>query len=92
VLFRSLDGGRLGIVVVDSPAPRTPPRARAWTARTLVVDGDREIAHAGLDGESVDLRIPLRIAIRPAALRVRVRAPRSRSVRDAGSPRPARAS
>jgi diacylglycerol kinase family enzyme len=88
----ALDGGRLGIVVVDSPAPRTPPRARAWTARTLVVDGDREIAHAGLDGESVDLRIPLRIAIRPAALRVRVRAPRSRSVRDAGSPRPARAS
>ena len=88
----ALDGGRLGIVVVDSPAPRTPPRARAWTAPTLVVDGDREIVHAGLDGESVDLRMPLRIAVRPGALRARVLAPRSRSVRDAGSPRPARAS
>jgi diacylglycerol kinase family enzyme len=88
----ALDTGRLGIVIVDSPAPRTPPRARAWTAPALVVDADREIVHAGLDGESVDLRAPLRIAIRPAALRVRVRAPRSRSLRDAGSPRPARAS
>jgi Diacylglycerol kinase catalytic domain len=90
----ALDGGRLGIVVVDSPAPRTPPRARAWTAPALVVDGDgdREIVHAGLDGEAVDLRMPLRIAVRPGALRVRVPAPRSRSVRDAGSPRRARAS
>jgi len=79
-------------VVVDAPAPRTPPRARAWTAPTLVVDGDREIVHAGLDGESVDLRMPLRIAVRPGALRARVLAPRSRSVRDAGSPRPAQAS
>jgi diacylglycerol kinase-like protein len=75
----ALDGGRLGIVVVDSPAPRTPPRGRAWTARALVVDGDREIAHAGVDGESVDVRTPLRIAIRPAALRVRVRAPGRRA-------------
>jgi len=88
----ALDGGRLGIVLIDSPAPHTPPRARAWTVPTLVVDGDREIIHAGLDGESVDLRMPLRIAVRPGALRVRVLAPRSRSVRDAGSPRPARAS
>jgi diacylglycerol kinase family enzyme len=88
----ALDGARLGILVVDSPAPGTPPRARAWTAPTLVVDGDPEIAHAGVDGEAVDLRTPLRIVIRPAALRVRVRAPRSRSVRDAGSPGPARAS
>ena len=71
---RALDGARLGIVVVDSPAPRTPPRARAWTARALVVDGERDIAHAGLDGEPVDLRTPLRIAIRAAALRVRIRA------------------
>jgi hypothetical protein len=38
--------------------------------------------HAGLDGEAVDLRTPLRIAIRPAALRVRIRAPES-----AGPPR-----
>jgi hypothetical protein len=69
-----LDGGRLGIVVVDPPARRTGPRGRAWTAPALGVDGDREIVHAGLDGEAVEVRTPLRIAIRPAALRVRLRA------------------
>jgi hypothetical protein len=79
---RMLDSGRLGVIVVDAPARRSGARGRAWTAPTLHVDGDREVVHAGLDGEAVDLRTPLRIAIRPAALRVRIRAPES-----AGSPR-----
>jgi Diacylglycerol kinase catalytic domain len=73
---RMLDSGRLGVIVVDAPpARRTGARGRAWTAPTLHVDGEREVVHAGLDGEAVDLRTPLRIAIRPAALRVRTRAP-----------------
>jgi hypothetical protein len=72
-----LDGGRLGIILVDPPGRRPGRRARAWTAPVLDVDGEREIVHVGLDGEAVDLRTPLRIAIRPGALRVRVRPPRS---------------
>jgi len=73
-----LDSGRLGIIVVDAPA--RPPRApgRAWTSPALEVHAEREIVHAGVDGEAVELRPPLRIVIRPAALRVRIRAPRSR--------------
>jgi len=72
-----LDGGRLGIILVDPPGRRPGRRARAWTAPVLDVDGDRAIVHVGLDGEAVDLRIPLRIAIRARALRVRVRPPGS---------------
>jgi hypothetical protein len=71
-----LDGGRLGIIVLDPPARRARPHGRAWTAPALDVDGDRDVVHAGVDGEAVDLHTPLRIAIRPAALRVRIRAPR----------------
>jgi diacylglycerol kinase-like protein len=70
-----LDGGRLGIIVLDPPARSPRHRGRAWTAPALVVDGDRDVIHAGLDGEAADLRPPLRIAIRPAALRVRFRPP-----------------
>jgi diacylglycerol kinase family enzyme len=70
----ALDGGRLGIIVVDAPEPRQRAHARAWTAPALEIDGAREIVHAGVDGEAVDLVTPLRIAIRPGALRVRIRA------------------
>jgi diacylglycerol kinase family enzyme len=70
----ALDTGRLGIIAVDLPA-RRPPRVRAWTAPVLDVTGDREVVHAGVDGEAVDLAGQLRIALRPAALRVRVLEP-----------------
>jgi diacylglycerol kinase family enzyme len=74
---RMLDSGRLGVIVVDAPARRNQTRGRAWTAPTLRIDGDHDVVHAGLDGEAVDLRPPLQIAIRPAALRVRTRAPKA---------------
>lgn len=66
-----LDGGLLGIMVLDAPSsgPRAP--GRAWTAPTLEVSAPA-VVHAGIDGEAVELDPPLRFTIRPAALRVRV--------------------
>jgi len=65
----SLDGGRLGIIVLDPPEARLGP-GRAWTAARLEVTAPATV-HAGIDGEAVDLTPPLRFAIRPGALRVR---------------------
>ena len=82
-----LNGGRLGIIVIDAPAgPRRPP-GRAWKARSLEV-GAPSTVHAGVDGEAVELAPPLRFSIRPRALRVRV--PRRDTARWR-PPRPARA-
>ena len=66
-----LDGGQLGIVVLDTPrdSPRVP--GRAWSASRLEVDAPGSV-HAGVDGEAADLGPPLRFAIRPTALRVRI--------------------
>ena len=50
---------------------------RAWTAPCLEVTGPA-VVHAGIDGEAVDLSPPLRFAIRPAALRVRIAAHHAR--------------
>ena len=66
----ALDGGLLGMVVLDAPSRGHAP-GRAWTAPTLEV-GAPAAVHAGIDGEAVELDPPLRFAIRPAALRVRV--------------------
>jgi diacylglycerol kinase family enzyme len=67
----TLDTGRLGIVVLGR-AHEPPTRAvRAWTATSLDVAADAPL-HAGIDGEALTLRAPLRLAIRPAALRVRI--------------------
>jgi hypothetical protein len=67
----ALDSGRLGIVVLDAPgdSPRVP--GRAWSAPRLKVNAPAPV-HAGVDGEAVDLEPPLRFAIRPVALRVRI--------------------
>jgi diacylglycerol kinase family enzyme len=64
----TLQSGKLGIVSLD----RKPP-GRAWTATTLEVTAPAVI-HAGIDGEGVDLDPPLRFAVLPAALRVRIAA------------------
>ena len=58
-----LDSGRLGIVILDRPAPRRTDRA--WTATALEVAAEGA-THAGLDGEAVTLVPPLRFAVRPA--------------------------
>jgi hypothetical protein len=67
----TLGGGQLGIVVIDAPgdSPRAP--GRSWSAPHLELSA-RAPVHAGVDGEAVDLSPPLRFAIRPAALRVRI--------------------
>jgi len=65
-----LDGGQLGVVVLDRPAPgRTS--ARTWTAKQLEVIATAPV-HAGIDGEAIDLSPPLRFVIRPGALRMRI--------------------
>ena len=69
----ALDTGQLGVVVLDAPGDRPHPPARAWTAAYLEV-GAPATVHAGIDGEAADLSGPLRFAIRPASLRVRISA------------------
>ena len=67
----ALDTGRLGIVVLGVPGDTSLRPGRAWTAPRLEVSAPAAV-HAGVDGEAVDLSPPLRFAIRPAALRVRI--------------------
>jgi diacylglycerol kinase family enzyme len=66
----ALDGGRLGVVVLDAPSVGRSP-GRAWSVTRLEVTAPRSL-HAGIDGEAVELVPPLEFATRPAALRVRI--------------------
>jgi diacylglycerol kinase family enzyme len=71
-----IDDGLLGVTAVSTPALRGDGRIaqrpwREWSAREFVVEGDGPIA-AGVDGEALMLKPPLRFAIRPLALRVRI--------------------
>jgi diacylglycerol kinase family enzyme len=84
----ALDGGRLGIIVIDAPTEGAHPSGRAWSASSLEIRASTTV-HAGVDGEAVERAPPLIFAIRPAALRVRI--PRSASARrPPRSPAPAR--
>lgn len=65
----SLDSGLLGILVLD--APDTKPPGRAWSAPNFEVLAPAPVP-AGIDGEAVLLTAPLRFAIRPGVLRVRI--------------------
>lgn len=67
----ALDTGQLGILVLDVPRDRPASPGRAWTAARLEVNAPTPL-HAGVDGEAADLSPPLRFAIRPQALRVRI--------------------
>jgi diacylglycerol kinase family enzyme/membrane-associated phospholipid phosphatase len=67
----TLDSGQLGIIVVDPPGTGVSPPARAWSAPRLEAHAAGDVP-AGIDGEAVVLRPPLRFLIRPAALRVRI--------------------
>jgi diacylglycerol kinase family enzyme len=66
-----LDGGELGIVVLDRPRPSADPPARVWSATHLAVDATAPV-HAGVDGEAVELDAPLAFVVWPGALRVRI--------------------
>ena len=66
----TLDSGQLGVIVVDTPRAGQS-LGLTWTATWLEIDAPAAI-HAGIDGEAVDLTPPLRFAIRPGALRVRM--------------------
>jgi hypothetical protein len=67
----ALDTGLLGVLVLDTPADRPHPPARAWTAEYPEVAAPATV-HAAIDGEAADLSGPLRFAVRPATLRVRI--------------------
>lgn len=72
-----IDYGRLGIAVLADPVSagsrirRFHKPWRDWSARTFEV-GARHPVAAGVDGEARTLEPPLKFAIRPLALRVRV--------------------
>jgi hypothetical protein len=72
-----IDDGLLGITVAGEPTGRgergrLPQRPwREWSALEFEVRADRPIP-AGVDGEALMLQAPLRFAIRPSVLRVRV--------------------
>jgi diacylglycerol kinase family enzyme len=66
----SLDSGLLGILVLDAPGTKPPP-GRAWSAPDVEVFAPAPVP-VGIDGEAVLLTAPLRFAIRPGALRVRI--------------------
>ena len=67
----ALDTGHLGIIVIDAPGDSRRAPGRSWSAPHLELSAPAPV-HAGIDGEAVDLSPPLRFAIRPAALRVRI--------------------
>jgi diacylglycerol kinase family enzyme len=72
-----IDDGLLGITVAGAPRGRGGRRRRPqrpwreWTAPEFEVRSDGPIA-AGIDGEALRLEAPLRFAIRPGVLRVRI--------------------
>jgi diacylglycerol kinase family enzyme len=67
----ALDSGQLGVLVLDAPDAVGLPPGRAWSTPSLEVRAAAPV-HAGVDGEAVELNAPLRLAVRPAALRVRI--------------------
>ena len=71
-----IDDGLLGITVAGAPRGSGERRRlqrpwREWTAPRFEVRSDGPIA-AGIDGEALTLEAPLRFAIRPGVLRVRI--------------------
>ena len=68
-----LDGGRLGVLVLDTLRVRQSP-GLTWTTARLEVAAPAPV-DAGIDGEAVGLIPPIRFAIHPRALRVRLPRP-----------------
>lgn len=66
-----LDGGRLGVAVLDAPEGARPGAGYAWTATSLEIQAGGPLA-AGIDGEAVTLPPAVHFESRPGALRVRI--------------------
>jgi diacylglycerol kinase family enzyme len=66
-----LDGGRLGVAVMETGHWLHRGIVRQWTPRAIEVDGTATVP-AGIDGEAALLTPPIRFASRPHALRVRI--------------------
>ncbi|WP_063753406.1 diacylglycerol kinase family protein [Streptomyces sp. NRRL S-87] len=88
-----LDAGVLGVlgVKVDSAAQAVDilrgtrsGGLTALTAREVSVDADAPVVSVGIDGEAVELPVPVRCRVEPGVLRVRV--PRKRPGNRAGVP------
>ncbi|MFJ5552882.1 diacylglycerol/lipid kinase family protein [Streptomyces sp. NPDC093225] len=88
-----LDAGVLGVlgVKVDSAAQAVgilrgtrSGGLTSLTAREVSVDADAPVVSVGIDGEAVELPVPVRCRVEPGVLRVRV--PRNRPGNRAGVP------
>ena len=67
-----LDAGELGVAVMQSPRAHEAGRLwQQWSTSTFEVAASQPVP-AGVDGEAYMLNPPLRLASRPAALRVRI--------------------
>lgn len=67
----SLIDGALGIVAVVKDNDLVPPRVITWQQARFVVESGAVVA-SGIDGEFVELEAPVRFAVEPLALRVRM--------------------
>ncbi len=67
----NLDGGRLGVAVMESGHWLHRGVVRQWSPQAIEVDAAAAVA-AGIDGEAELLTPPIRFASRPRALRVRI--------------------
>jgi diacylglycerol kinase family enzyme len=68
-----LDSGYLGVAVMWPTGAVRKGLLRLWSLPAVEVDSDAEVP-AGIDGEAALLEPPLRFAMRPDALRVRISA------------------
>jgi hypothetical protein len=66
-----MDRGRLGVAVIAPEGGIGKGLMRLWSESSLEVDSDAPLP-AGIDGESAMLDVPVRFAVRPRALRVRI--------------------
>jgi diacylglycerol kinase family enzyme len=66
-----LDGGRLGVAVMESGHWLQRGMVRQWSPRSIEVDA-ADAVPAGIDGEAELLTPPIRFVSRPHALRVRI--------------------
>lgn len=73
----TIDDGQLGVAVLAGPHEEIGPDRnvrlpwRQWTSAQFQVDSDGPVP-VGIDGEAAELASPLRFAIRPGVLRVRI--------------------